>query len=258
MTPGRDRDGPRDVSRETVSHPPPVAVDVFGPGLARAVAFAELLATDGVERGLIGPREVPRLWDRHLLNCGVVAPVFRSQALVYDVGSGAGLPGMVIALARPDLRLVLLEPLLRRTTFLEEAVRVLDLSNVSVVRGRAEEFAGRAASDYVTSRAVAPLDRLVRWCAPLLTPGGELVALKGSSAEVEIVGAETTLTAFGARDVRTEVVGGDLLETGTTLVRATINRPQGHRSASKPRPASRGSAAGTSRHKGSSPKGRPR
>ncbi len=257
MTSGRDRDRPHDVSRETVGDPPAVAAEVFGHGLAQAVAFAELLATDGVVRGLIGPREVPRLWDRHLLNCGVVAPVFRSQALVYDVGSGAGLPGMVIALARPDLRLVLLEPLLRRTTFLEEAVRVLELSNVSVVRGRAEEFAGRAASDYVTSRAVAPLDRLLRWSAPLLRQGGELVALKGGSAAAEIAAATTTLSSFDAQDVRTEVVGDDLLETGTTLVRATINRPLGPGSPSKSRTA-RGSLTRPARRNDSSPKGRQR
>ena len=177
---------------------------------------------------------------------------------MYDVGSGAGLPGMVIALARPDLRLVLLEPLLRRTTFLEEAVRVLELSNVSVVRGRAEEFAGRAACDYVTSRALAPLDRLVRWSAPLLKPGGELVALKGSSVEHEIAAAAATLSAFDARDVRTEIVGGDLLETGTTLVRATIKRPLGPGSPAKSRTTGRGPAAGSARRKGGSPKGRPR
>ncbi len=165
---------------------------------------------------------------------------------------------MVIALARPDLRLVLLEPLLRRTTFLEEAVRVLELSNVSVVRGRAEEFSGRAASDYVTSRAVAPLDRLVQWSAPLLKPGGEIVALKGGSAEDEIAAATTTLADFDARDVRTEVVGADLLETGTTLVRATINRPLGPSGPSKPRTTARGSAVGSAKRKGSSPKGRRR
>ncbi len=191
---------PHDVSRETAGPPPAVAADVFGPGLARAVAFADLLASDGVLRGLIGPREVPRLWDRHLLNCGVVAPVFRSESLVYDVGSGAGLPGIVIALARPDLRMVLLEPLLRRTTFLEEAVRVLELPNVSVVRGRAEELAGHPGADYATARAVAPLDRLVRWCAPLLRPGGELVALKGEAATEEVDTASAILAAFGARD----------------------------------------------------------
>jgi 16S rRNA (guanine527-N7)-methyltransferase len=140
-----------------------------------------------VERGIIGPREVPRIWGRHLLNCAVVAepggPV-PPGASVIDIGSGGGLPGLVWAICRSDLSVVLLEPLLRRTTFLAEAVDDLGLGNVEVVRGRAEEYGGFA--DIVTARAVAPLDRLVAWCLPLVRPGGALLALKGASVAEEI------------------------------------------------------------------------
>ena len=149
--------------------------------------YADLLATAGVERGLIGPREAPRLWERHLVNCAVVAEpggLVPAGADVIDVGSGAGLPGLVWALVRPDLRVTLLEPLLRRATFLTEAVVALGLTNVQVERGRAEECRLRAG--VVTARAVAPLDRLLRWCLPLVRPGGALLALKGSSVADEI------------------------------------------------------------------------
>ena len=169
---------------------PPAAAQVFGPSLDRAVAYAELLATAGTERGLIGPREGPRLWDRHLLNSAVVGELIPAGARVVDVGSGAGLPGVPLALARPDLDVVLLEPLARRVAFLSEAVA--DLVNVTVVRGRAEEGHTRRAlgpADVVTARAVAPLDRLAGWCLPLARPGGTLLALKGSSAESELAGS---------------------------------------------------------------------
>ena len=155
---------------------------MFGAAYERAVAFAELLAGAGTERGVIGPREVPRLWARHLLNSAVIGELVPAGARVIDVGSGAGLPGVPLALARPDVEVVLLEPLARRVAFLEEAVA--GLANVSVVRGRAEEGHTRRAlglADVVTARAVAPLDRLAGWCLPLVKPGGTLLALKGAS-----------------------------------------------------------------------------
>jgi 16S rRNA (guanine527-N7)-methyltransferase len=161
------------------------------------VRYGDLLADAGVQRGLIGPREVPRLWERHLLNCAVVADLFGPSSTLVDVGSGAGLPGIVLAICRPDLDVVLAEPLLRRTTFLTEAVSVLGLDNVRIERIRAEQMAGGV--DAVTARAVAPLDRLARWSLPLIRPGGRLVALKGASAHREVQAALPVLERLGAR-----------------------------------------------------------
>lgn len=184
----------RDVSRETEApSAPDSAQGVFLDALPTAVAFAGLLATDGIVRGLIGPREVPRLWDRHLLNCAVVTDAVPPGSSVCDIGSGAGLPGLVMAIRRPDLQVTLVEPLLRRTTFLDESVASLGLGNVEVVRARAEELHGSRTFDVVTSRAVAPLERLSRWSLPLVRSGGEFLAMKGSSAEDELAAAATVI-----------------------------------------------------------------
>ena len=171
-----------------------VATAMFGLTLPLAERYAELLATDGVLRGLMGPREAPRMWDRHLLNCAALAPLLSNGALVLDVGSGAGLPGIVLGIARPDLDLVLIEPLSRRVTFLTEVVSELGLDKrVRVVRGRAEEIAARPTmfhvkpADIVTARAVAPLDRLTGWCLPLCAIEGRMLVMKGSSAAAEVV-----------------------------------------------------------------------
>ena len=154
---------------------------------SQLVAFTEILSTDGVERGLIGPREVDRLWDRHILNCAVAATAVSRETTVVDVGSGAGLPGIVWAIVRPDLEVICVEPLLRRVNFLTETITRLDLTNrVQVRRGRAEDLAGEIQAPVVTARAVAPLERLVGWTMPLVAPGGELLALKGAAAEAEV------------------------------------------------------------------------
>ena len=201
--------------------PPEAARAVFGPAYDRAVAYADLLATAGIERGLIGPREVPRLWERHLLNSAVLGELVPPGARVLDVGSGAGLPGIPLALARPDLHVVLLEPLARRVTFLQEATA--DLGTVEVVRGRAEEGHVRRAlgvSDVVTARAVAPLERLAGWCLPLVRPGGRLLALKGDAAAEELAASglegEVVQCGEGVVDPPATVV---VLSRGT--VRAT-------------------------------------
>jgi 16S rRNA (guanine527-N7)-methyltransferase len=176
---------------------PSGAAVVFGARMPLAEAFAAELADTGVSHGLIGPREVPRLWDRHLLNCAVIEDSFPAHARVVDVGSGAGLPGLALAVARPDLDVHLVEPMLRRTTWLAGVVDRLGLDGVTVHRGRAEELAGRLAAPWVTARAVAPLEKLARWCVPLLGPGGTLVAMKGRSAEEELAEAREALERLG-------------------------------------------------------------
>ena len=205
------------VSRET--EPPAGAEKLFGPGWTQAQRYADLLSTWGVERGMIGPREVPRLWDRHLLNCVAVVPRLPQGCTVADVGTGAGLPGLVWAIARPDVRMTLVEPLLRRVSFLEEVVGDLDLTNVEIVRARAEEH--RASYDVVTARAVASLDKLTTWCWPLVGPGGVLLAMKGRSAPEEVEKARPLLKRLGVTDVRIESYGEDDLSVPTTVVELT-------------------------------------
>ncbi len=185
------------VSRETPSTPQVARRAFPSAQLPAAEAYAARLATDGVVRGLIGPREAARLWDRHLVNCALLGELLPEGATVCDIGSGAGLPGLVLAIARPDLRMTLVEPLLRRTTFLEEVVTELDLGSVEVVRGRAESLHGERTFDVVTSRAVAPLPRLLGWSMPLVAPTGALVAMKGSSVADEIVAAADEVARWG-------------------------------------------------------------
>jgi 16S rRNA (guanine527-N7)-methyltransferase len=183
------------VSRETS---PPAAALLFAPERRDlAERFAGLLATAGVDRGLIGPREAPRLWDRHLLNCAMLAEAIPAEASVVDLGSGAGLPGLVLAIARPDLRITLVEPLERRTLFLSEAVATLGLVEVEVVRGRAEALHGERVFGVVTARALAPLTRLLPWSMPLVEPDGVLLAMKGRSLETEIEAAADELRHWG-------------------------------------------------------------
>jgi 16S rRNA (guanine527-N7)-methyltransferase len=188
-------------------------------------AYADLLATDGVVRGLIGPRETPRLWDRHLLNCAVLGDVLPQGAAVCDLGSGAGLPGLVLAIARPDLRLTLVEPLLRRTTFLEEAVEELSLANVEVVRARADALHGERTFDVVTSRAVAPLDRLLEWSMPLVAPEGALVAMKGSNAADEVHAARAVLAQWRCAEPEVLTLGADVLVHSTHALRVAWADP---------------------------------
>lgn len=187
--------------------------------------YADLLATEGVVRGLIGPREVPRLWDRHLLNCAVLGELLPQGATVCDIGSGAGLPGLVIAIARPDLRITLVEPLLRRTSFLEEAVVGLGLEGVEVVRGRADALHGERRFDVVTSRAVAPLERLLGWSMPLVDPAGSLIAMKGSSVAEEIEAAAGVLRRLGCATPEVHELGTGTLSSPTHAVRVAWADP---------------------------------
>jgi 16S rRNA (guanine527-N7)-methyltransferase len=217
-----------------VKHAPPdapdVAAQVFGARLDLAREFAQLLTGPGVERGLLGPREVDRIWDRHLLNCAAVAELIEPGASVVDVGSGAGLPGIPLAIARPDLVVTLVEPMLRRTDFLAEAVATLGLT-ASVVRGRAEDAAVRAAvsdADVVVSRAVADLEKLARWSLPLLRAGGRMLAMKGEQAEAEVAERGPAMARLGARGVEVVRCGSGYLSPPATVVAAV----RGNRTAS--------------------------
>ena len=205
---------------------------LFGERLDLAVAYARWLAGAGTERGLLGPREVGRLWERHLLNCAVVGEVVPDGVTVADLGSGAGLPGIPLALARPDLEVTLVEPLLRRATFLGEVVDDLGLS-VEVVRSRGEDLHGRRAFGVVTSRAVAPLERLLTWSAPLAEPGGQVVALKGSSAAEEVATLAAQSGAWerlGVQPPEVLAVGSAVLSAPATVVRAAVTRSRRLRS----------------------------
>ncbi|MBB5154300.1 16S rRNA (guanine527-N7)-methyltransferase [Saccharopolyspora phatthalungensis] len=199
---------------------PSVARVVFGERLALAERFVELLREHGIQRGLVGPRELDRLWERHLLNSAVIAELLPPNCRVLDVGSGAGLPGVPLAIARPDLNLTLLEPMARRVTWLQEVITELALT-VEVVRGRAEEGPVRerlADQDSVTARAVAPMERLAKWCLPLLRPGGRLLAMKGESAAEELDRDAAAIAAAGGGGGEVVSCGVGVLEVPTTVV----------------------------------------
>jgi 16S rRNA (guanine527-N7)-methyltransferase len=195
------------------------AAEVFGDALPRAEKYAELLAGSGVERGLLGPAEADRIWERHLLNCAAVAHLVPARCSLVDVGSGAGLPGIVLAMLLPQARVTLLEPLARRVEFLCETIAELGLTNVEVVRGRAEDLAGQMSADVVTARAVAPLDKLAGLSLGLLRPGGRVLAIKGSSAEAELAKARPILARLGLTDARVmRVASPDGGATATVVI----------------------------------------
>lgn len=224
------------VKQADAPEPPACAAEVFGDRLDLARSYADLLAGPGVERGLIGPREVDRLWERHILNSAVVGEVVEPHARVLDIGSGAGLPGVPLAIARPDLAITLVEPLLRRSEFLLESVEVLRLP-VRVIRARAEDpraVQELGGADVVTSRAVADLVKLTRWSLPLLRTGGRMLALKGARAEEEVAVHEKAMARLGAGKVEVVRCGRAVLDPPTTIVSAVrIDRPTMGRRASR-------------------------
>jgi 16S rRNA (guanine527-N7)-methyltransferase len=208
------------VKHVEVSAAPEAAEALFGPRVDRVNRYAQILAGAGVERGLLGPREVDRVWDRHILNSAAIGELLDDGERIGDIGSGAGLPGIPLALARPDLRLTLIEPLLRRSEFLRELVDDLGLE-ITIVRGRAEERSVReqvGEMDAVVSRAVAPLDKLTKWSLPLLRRNGRMVAIKGERAEEEIREHRRVMASLGAVDVRVMRCGADYLDPPATAV----------------------------------------
>ena len=199
--------------------PPPGADAVFGEALPQALSYAAMLAGPGVERGIVGPAEAERIWDRHLLNCAAIARLVPARGWIVDVGSGAGLPGIVLAMLLPAARLTLVEPLARRSTFLSECVADLGLTNAEVTRARAEDLAVKLSADVVTARAVAPLEKLAGLCVGLVRPGGRVLAIKGAAAEAELARARPALARLGITDARvTEVGSADGVAAATVVM----------------------------------------
>jgi 16S rRNA (guanine527-N7)-methyltransferase len=226
-----------------LAEPPPAAAALFGEAAPAAVRYAALLVGPAVERGLIGPAEAARIWDRHLLNCAVVAELVPGHGLLADLGSGAGLPGIVLALLRPDCDVLLVESMARRAAFLTECVAELGLSRVQVLRGRAEDLARDVSADIVTARAVAPLGKLAGWAVGLCRPGGTVLAIKGAGALGEVERAGPELDQLGVTDLEVLQVGSDKVDPPATVVRfrAPVRRPPaaGRSSGSQARSASR-------------------
>lgn len=206
---------------EPLEAEPAVASLIFGEQIDKARQFAENLAVHGEERGLIGPLELPRLWSRHILNCAIIAPLLRTGR-VGDVGSGAGLPGIVLAIARPDVNFVLIEPMERRVAWLTEQVDELSLTNVDVVRSRAEDVRLENPLDQVTARAVSAFRKLIPLTAPLLRDGGELVLMKGAGAPAEVEAAAKEVRRFKLRDIEVLTLGEGMLDEVTRVIRATV------------------------------------
>ena len=209
-----------DGERIPVEQRPRVAAQIFGDRVNIAQQYADALARDGETLGLLGPLEYPRLWTRHVINSALIAPLL--EGTVGDIGSGAGLPGIPLAIARPDVNFTLIEPMERRHTWLTQQIEALGLANVTAIRARAEELFDSHTFDQVTARAVAALSKLIPWAAPLVRYEGELVLLKGRNAEAEIEKAKKQIRKFGLEDVRVEEVGTDLDTEPTRVVRATL------------------------------------
>lgn len=206
---------------ETLETEPAAAAVLFGEQLAAARAFISNLAGQGEELGLIGPLELPRLWSRHVLNCAVMAPLLR-PGLVGDVGSGAGLPGLVLAIARPDVTFVLIEPMERRVAWLNDQVKALGLANVTVARARAEDVKLKDPLDQVTARAVSAFRTLIPLTAPLLRAGGELLLMKGERASAEVEAAAKAIQKYRVHDVEILTLGQGVLPDVTRVIRATV------------------------------------
>ncbi len=220
---------PPEGSASELAAAPPIVADIVGDRTPLLERYAAILATRGLDHGLVGPREVPRLWERHIVNCALLGEIIPQGAHVIDVGSGAGLPGLVLAVARPDLRVDLVEPLERRVRWLDAAVAELGLGgSVGVHRGKAQAFWGELTADLVTARAVARLADLTRWCLPLVPVGGALLAMKGESAARELEEDRNAVEGVGGRDPELVTIGAGRVDVPTRVIRVTRGeRPEG-------------------------------
>lgn len=201
---------------------PTAAAELAGDRVDVLRAFTEDLGARGEELGLIGPLELPRLWTRHILNSALLAPLISAGARVADIGTGGGMPGLVLGIVRPDAQFLLIEPMERRCVWLNEQIDRLELRNVKVRRGRAEEFHGAFEVDQITARAVTALRKLIPLTAPLLRDGGEMLFLKGAAVENEIAAAEKVLRKYRLHDVRVEELGSGQLAETTRVFRARL------------------------------------
>jgi 16S rRNA (guanine527-N7)-methyltransferase len=212
--------------------PPRAAAEIFGEHLELAVRYADLLVSTGIEHGLLGPREAPKVWERHIVNCAAVESLLPHRTRLIDIGSGAGLPGLALAIARPDLKVTLIEPLARRTRWLDDAVAELGLAQVTVQQARAEEMGALIQAPVVTARAVARLDKLATWAWPLLPEGGRLLALKGQSAHDELTQVGRTLDTLGTGRRLVHEVGADVLDPPVRVVELVKSTSRGSRGGS--------------------------
>lgn len=201
---------------------PSAAVELAGDRIEVLRAFTADLGARGEELGLIGPLELPRLWTRHILNSALLAPLIDTGGHVADIGTGGGMPGLVLGIVRPDAEFLLIEPMERRCAWLNEQIERLELRNVEVRRGRAEEFHGAFEVDQITARAVTALRKLIPLTAPLLRDGGEMLFLKGAAVENEIAAAEKVLRKYRLSDVRVEELGSGQLAETTRVFRARL------------------------------------
>lgn len=199
---------------------PPEAADLFGDRIEVARSFTAELGAHGEELGLIGPLEPPRLWSRHIVNCVLLAPLLSGS--VADIGSGAGLPGIVLAIARPDVRFTLVEPMERRIDWLRSARDRLQLDNVEIVRARAEDLPASSSFDQVTARAVSALSKLIPLTARLVRDGGQLVFMKGARVDEEVNAAERVIRKARLSDVETFILGEGVTAEVTRVFRATV------------------------------------
>lgn len=205
--------------------PPRLAAEIFGERLSLAVHYADLLVTTGIAHGLLGPREAPKVWERHIVNCAMVESLLPHRTRLVDIGSGAGLPGLALAIARPDLRITLVEPLARRADWLLNAVEKLGLTQVTVQRARAEDLAGLIQASVVTARAVAKIEQLVAWSWPLMPQGGRLLALKGQNAATELTEAQARLGQFGVVSSTVHSLGADVLDPPVRVIEVVRSPP---------------------------------
>lgn len=203
---------------------PESATQIAGDQIDKLRQFTNDLATRGESLGLIGPREEARIWTRHILNSAIIAPLLKAGATVADIGTGGGMPGLVLAIVRPDVQFKLIEPMERRCLWLNEQIELLKLNNVEVKRGRAEEFHDAFHVDVVTARAVSALRKLIPITTPLLNNHGELILLKGESVDLEIAAAQKQINKFKLKNSHSEILGTDVLDETTRVFRATVER----------------------------------